>query len=380
MWRRHSLAVGATILALLVPAGTAGAAEKSLWGPNTFPVGHSECPNGPRPCSAFPLYKRLGVDTFQFQIPWSQVAPSRPANPRNPNDPAYHWPSSADFIVQQASANGIALATMVKSTPNWANGGRAVSYAPHNPQDYADFLVAASQRYPFISRWMIWGEPNYGYNFQPMPAGSAEGPRRYAALLDAAYGGIKSVDRGDIVIGGMTLNAGMNVTVPDFIRWLRIGKGKKRRPPRTDWWGHNPFEARYPDISDKPIGKRRGLNDVDTLRKDLKRAYVGKKKCKKRKGKKRKCKKRKTPRLWLSEWSVLSDHPSTVFIGFYVSRQEQASWLSAGYRMVNRLPYVAGLGWYRLDDQPNVPSSAAWGLMTSEGERKPSFEAFRTAP
>ena len=145
-------------------------------------------------------------------------------------------------------------------------------------------MFAASKRYPSIKRWMIWGEPNYGYNFLPMPQNSPVGPRLYARVLDAAYGALKEADKSNIVIGGMTLNSMRNVPTPDFIRWLRIGTGKKARPPRVDWWGHNPFEARFPNIALKPSGKFRGLNDVDTLHKELKRAYVGKKK-KKKKGK-----------------------------------------------------------------------------------------------
>ena len=48
--------------------------------------------------------------------------------------------------------------------------------------------------------------------------------------------------------------------------------------------------------------------------------------------------------------------------------------------MVNKLPYVQGLGWYRFDDQPDATGSAAWGLSTYGGERKPSFNAYQAAP
>ena len=77
---------------------------------------------------------------------------------------------------------------------------------------------------------------------------------------------------------------------------------------------------------------------------------------------------------------MLSDHPTTLFLGYYVSRQEQANWVSAAYSMASTIPYVQGLGWYRLDDQPPGSDSAAWGLMTSNGERKPSFFAYKNTP
>ena len=78
--------MGALALAMLGHApGASAAVEKSIWGPDKFPVGHPDCPAGPTPCSAFPLYRQLGVDVYQFQLPWSQVAPTRPQNARNPN-------------------------------------------------------------------------------------------------------------------------------------------------------------------------------------------------------------------------------------------------------------------------------------------------------
>ena len=371
------LGLAATIVLASAPASQA--AEKSIWGPSTFPVGDVNCPTGPDPCSAFPIYKQVGADNYQFQIPWDTVALSRPANPRDPNDPAYHWPTFADYDVQQAAQYGISLAVLVQGTPPWANGGRSRAWAPTNPQDYADFMFAISKRYPSIHRWMIWGEPSYGINFQPMPAHSRVGPRTYAKLLDLAYGTLKQASPANIVIGGMTLNGGGAVSAPDFIKFLRVGKGKKARPPRMDLWGHNPFEGRFPNIKKKPIGKFRGLNDVDTLYREIQAAYGVKTKGK---GKKAQVsKKLKVPRLWLSEWTVLSEASPNLFGGFHVTQQQQAAYITAAYRMVRKLKYVTALGWYRLEDEAdNGHTGAAWGLLTANGARKPSFDAYAAAP
>src|SRR4051794_25012408 len=267
--RRLSLLLGLVATLILVSGPAAQAAEKSIWGPATFPVGDQNCPTGPTACSAFPVYKQLGAQNYQFQIPWDTVALSRPSNPRDPNDPAYHWPAYADYNVQQAAQNGISLAVLVQGTPSWANGGRPRAWVPDNLQDFADFMYALSRRYPSIHRWEIWGEPSYGFNFQPMPPNSRVGPRIYAKLLDSAYVALKQASRSNIVIGGMSLNGGGAVSTPDFVKWLKIGKGKKARPPRMDLWGHNPFEGRLPNIKKKPIGKFRGLSDVDTLYREI---------------------------------------------------------------------------------------------------------------
>jgi hypothetical protein len=376
----------------LACASSASAAEKAIWGPTNFAAGNSNC-GGAATCSAFPIYAQLGVDNFQMQIPWDRVALSRPANPRDPNDPAYTWPSYADYAAQQAAQYGIGLTVLVQGTPAWENGGKGRQWVPDNVQDYADFMFAISKRYPSIRNWMVWGEPNYGANFQPMPPHSPVGPRAYARLCDAAYVAIKQANPANIVIGGDTLNANVPVSPGEFIRWARVGKGKKKRPPRLDWWGHNPFEGRFPDIRQPALNNLLGVSDADTIHKLLKHAYLGKKKKGKKKGRKaspsavyisKKGKKKKhrmsTPPIWFSEWSVLSGHPAHLFLGFYVSDQEQAQWLSAAYQLVNSVPYVKGLGWYRLDDEPEGSGSANWGLQTYTGQRKPSFGAYQAAP
>jgi hypothetical protein len=397
------LALAGTLLAACVPG--ASAAEKSIWGP----TGNFAACGG----SCFPIYAQLGVDNVQVQIPWDTVARSRPANPRDPNDPAYLWPSYGDFMASQAAQYGISLTVLVQGTPPWANGGKSRAWIPDNVQDYADFMVAISRRYPSIHRWMIWGEVNYGANFQPMPAHSPVGPRAYAQLLDAAYGALKNADPNSIVIGGNTLNVDGPVSLPEFIQWLRIGEGKRAYPPRVDWFGHNPFEGRIANLDFDSVGSNIGLSDADTMHTLLKRAYVGKKKRKRKKARrstqvaksvarvaKRKCKKQKrrasvsakkkrkkckrirrsTPPIWFSEYTVLSGHGAHFWGGFHVSDPEQAAWVNAAYRLVNSLHYVKGLGWYRLDDEPEASGSANWGLIRFSGERKPSFAAYQAAP
>ena len=88
-----------------------------------------------------------------------------------------------------------------------------------------------------------------------------------------------------------------------------------------------------------------------------------------------------TPPLWFSEYSVLSGHGARFWQGFHVSDQEQAAWLTAAYQLVDRVPYVKGLGWYRLDDEPEtIAGSADWGLVSYNGAQKPSFAAYQAAP
>jgi hypothetical protein len=332
-------------------ATAAGGARalKMIWGPGVLPTGRS----------AFPTYHELGVNVYEIQLLWDDVALAKPKHPRNPRDRAYRWPASVDQAVRDARRYGIRVCLLVQRTPAWANGGRANTWAPNNAADFGHFLVAASRRYPSVRYWMIWGETNRNPDFYPMPPSSPVGPRRYALVLNAAYHALKSVRRSNIVIGGDTMTYG-NVHPPDFIRWMRLPNGK---PPPLDYYGHNPYSDRFPRLRGRPYAPgERDLSDVDTLESQLRRTY------------------HRTVKLWLSEYSISSDHTNRAF-AYAVSRRRQADWLTAAFRLVDSIDYVAGLGWYDLiDESSSVPRHLTTGLMTSALKPKPAFYAFQHAP
>ena len=347
--RAGTLAVLLVALAAALPA-TASADIKSMWGPNELPDGSS----------AFPVYKYLGVEMMQRQIVWGRVADIKPAHPRDPNDPAYKWNGDVDKAVTAARRNGMRMALMIKDTPNWAKGGKPGSYAPDRDRDYTDFLIAVAKRYPRVRHWMIWGEPSRSFNWMPLPPASPVGPRRYATLLDRSYGTLKKLNRRNKVIGGMTFTTG-DVMPTDWLKWMRLPNGK---PPRLDWYGHNAFSARFPDLKQRPYyPKLRDFSDLDTLHRQVKRVY-----------RKRKIK----PKIWVSEFGVSSDHANRAF-GFFVSRDEQARWLEAAYRIAHRTPWIAGIGWYTLLDEPDPVNGITNGLLAADGTPKPAFAAYRRA-
>jgi hypothetical protein len=356
MKRRVLLVTAALCVSACVLAPTAPATTKAIWGPILMPDGSS----------AFPVYRDLGVDVFQIQLGWADVAPTRPQNPSNPNDPAYAWSPRLTEAVRQARARGIEVAMLVKGSPSWANGGRGPQWAPSN-RAYAQFLTAASRKYRAVRRWMIWGEVNRAAVFQPLPTNGRAGPRRYATLLRAAYKALKRRSRKNIVIGGMTFTFG-EVMPRDFLRFMRLPNGK---PPPLDQFGHNPFSRRFPNLR---LGGYRGfpasrdISDVDRFAKEIHRAYGSKYRRFRRKG----------PKLWLSEFTVSSDQPNRAFT-FAVSRREQARWLRAAFRIA-RKSYISGLGWFNLLDEPVGRSGhLTQGLITYEGQRKPAYKAYKRA-
>jgi hypothetical protein len=338
-----SLAV-AVVLALAV-AAPAQAEIKSIWGLTKLRDGRS----------AFPIYKDLGVQMLQQQLVWSQVATSRPANPRDPRDPAYHWPVHIDLAYKQTHRYHMRLALLVRGTPSWANGGKTSNWVPARLADYSDFLVAAAKRYKRVRHWMIWGEPTRLLQFQPLTPGSARGPHLYARMLDGAYGALKKVRRSNIVIGGMTFTVG-DVAPTEFVKNLTLPNGK---PPRLDWFGHNPFTGRRPDMHQRPLVPwARDFSDSDTFYEEIKSHWRPR---------------HKAPKLWLSEFCVPSDKRTRSF-NVHVSRKTQGRWLADAFRIVHTRPWIAGLGWFNLQDDYNY-----CGLLDRNGRKKPAYRAYKRA-
>jgi hypothetical protein len=351
-----TLAVMAAALCLAPAAGAAPSRKKAMWGPTQV--------NGQ---SQFPIYRDLGVGIYEMIVRWDEVAPTRPSNPADPNEPAYHWPASADYAIREGQKYGIKVMLMLIGAPRWANGNRSRVWAPKHPADFAAFAGAASRRYPQVRRWMIWGEPTRRTSFRPLAVerhrgrrltrSQSKGPRLYARILDASYGALKKVSRRNLVIGGNTFTVG-DISPHNFIRSMRLPNGK---PPRLDLYGHNPFTARRPNLRNPPSGSGfADFSDLDTLARWLDQNL-----------------RHKGVPIFISEltWPT---HRNDAF-NYHVTRKTQASWLSAALRITRRWRRIYTLGWFRLYDEPpradnNQPE---FGLLDWKGKRKPSYYAYR---
>jgi hypothetical protein len=351
------LALGAT------PAEARQSSKKSLWGPAQV--------NG---ISQFPVYRDLGARIYQTTLSWPSVAATRPARPTDPTDPAYRWPAELDYAIAEARRYGIRVALLVHGAPPWANGGRSRQWAPTRPGDFANFLAAASHRYPGVRLWMIWGEPTRGDNFKPLfherrnrplTRRMRTGPHTYARLLDAAYGVLKQSNRRNLVIGGNSFVTG-DVSPLNWIKNLKLPNGRR---PRMDLYGHNPFSARRPRLSRPPLGHGfADFSDLDTLARWIDR-YLGRPKGRRIK-------------LFLSEFFIPTDHFNHEF-NFYVSRRTAASWLGSALRITRRWSRIYALGWFSLyDDPPHFSKKGKRdevnrGLLTYGGKRKPAYSVFK---
>jgi hypothetical protein len=353
------LAAFAALALAAVPAAAAPSVKKSIWGPTRV--------DG---VSQFPIYDELGVGIYQMSLGWNMVAPERPENPRDPADPAYKWSEDVDFAIQEAKRYGMKVSLMVTYAPPWANGGRRRQWAPEDPSDYADFVAAAARRYPDIHHWMIWGEPSRQSQFLPLAvdqkrtkrltAAQRKGPRRYARILDAAYGALKAASRSNLVIGGNTFTTG-DLSPYKWLKAMRLPNGK---PPRLDLYGHNPFTARKPNLSKPPLGSGfADFSDLDTLAKWIDRAYRSR---------------HKRPKIFISEFFWPTDHANHEF-NFYVTRKTQAEWLRAALKITRRTKRIYTLGWFSLyDDPPRADGDEVnRGLIDVKERRKPAFDVFK---
>jgi hypothetical protein len=350
--RAARTAVIAACVAALVSGFAPSAADafaKAVWGQITR--------NG---VNQFPLYNQLGVRIFQMNLDWSQVAPTRPAEPTNPADPAYQWPADVQQALADAAPYHMRVLLQLINAPTWADGGHSgPGWAPRNPADFAAFAEAAAREYPGVHLWMIWGEPTKKGNFMPeapvqpgqvLDAAQKAAPHLYAQMLDQAYGALKAVSPRNIVIGGCTYTTGQL----DPLQWLQNLKLPNGQPPRMDMWAHNPFSYKPPVFAGpvSPFDEVQ-FSDLHELEHWIQR-YMH----------------RKLP-LFLSEFEIPTAPDQT--FNFWVDPQVAASWVRDVLRSSRRWHEVYALGWIDVYDDPPIETG---GLLTASGAPKPDFYAF----
>jgi hypothetical protein len=351
---RHALArvtlVAAALMAFAL-AGTPSGAQafsKAIWG-QVYRNGVNQ----------FPLYKQLGVKIYETDLKWYEVAPTRPQDPANPNDPAYQWPASIAQAISQAKRYHMQVLLQIIGTPSWANHGKTWNWAPANPSDYGAFAAAAARHYPSVHLWMIWGEPTRGPNFEPItrvePGTKLKGkelvaPHLYARMLNSAYGALKGISRKNMVIGGCTFTTGY-VDTEQWIQNLRLPNGK---PPPMDMYDHNPFSYEAPNFHDPPTSY--GVvqfSDLPELAGWIDR-YL-----------------HKGIPIFLSEFTIPTK--ADLQFNFYVDPNVAAQWVTDALRLARHWHRIYALGWINVYDDP--PETYG-GLITTSGVKKPDFSAF----
>ncbi|MGE3232545.1 MAG: cellulase family glycosylhydrolase [Thermoleophilia bacterium] len=314
------------------------------------------------------MVKQTKAKVTRIDILWSLVAPNPPANPTDPNDPAYDW-SRLDAIFTGLAQAGITPIVSTYSTPNWAVAGTNIphpntAYNPNAPKPaaFAAFMQAVATRYsgtfvpkgglaplPRVRHYEIWNEPNlkafFSVNGRSTPGG-------YAGLVKAAYPTIKKANRRAIVIAGVggprSSEGNGNVSARRWLNSLVNNKSVK-----FDAYSQHIYPSRGPLFSTKSYDKAfptwKSLPDIF--------ATLDKKK--------------KGMKLFITEAGYTT--ASTTFRKTKVTFAQQKLYLKQIFGLKEvKGPRVAAVVWFNLQDNLNWPG----GLLTEAGVKKPSYNAF----
>src|SRR5690348_6259303 len=299
------------------------------------------------PAARIQTLQKLGVDLVRLTLRWDTVAPTEPAEARNPDDPAYQW-GLFDSMLQRLHAAHISVLISLWGTPRWANAGQKPNYAPTDPTALASFAYAASLKYPWITRWTVWNEPNVRLFLIP------NSPSVYTTrLLNPAYRALKSANPRNLVAGGVTSPRKTPSGVSP-ITWIR---GMRAAHALLDAYAQNPYPVRPRETPTSGGCWRCTEVTMATLPKlitEVKRDFGTR------------------TRIWLTEYGYNSKPPSK-WLG--VSNTLQARYVGEAALRAYLSPRVDLLIHFLVRDEPNA---ARWtsGFYTSRGKVKPSFNAF----
>jgi hypothetical protein len=340
---RLAAVVGVLSFALLVPVGASASTRVQfgvqddawlLYGPES-------------PAKRTEILQRLGVDVVRLTLRWDTIAPSAPSDPRNPADPAYQW-ELYDTLLQRLRAAHITVLISLWGTPEWANGGEKPNYLPDDATALASFAYAASQKYPWVTRWTIWNEPNLRSFLIP------NSPRLYVTrLLNPAYRALKSANRRNVVAGGVTSPRKTPSGVSP-IAWIR---GMRAAHALLDAYAQNPYPVRPHETPTSGGCWRCSEITMATLPKlitEVKRNFGAR------------------TRIWLTEYGYNSKPPSK-WLG--VSNALQARYVAEAALRAYLSTRVDLLIHFLVRDEPNARRWTS-GFLTSRGKVKPSFAAY----
>jgi hypothetical protein len=287
----------------------------------------------------------LGVGVVRFTLRWDRVARTRPADVRDPSDPAYVWGAYGD-VLDALHAAGIPVVVTLWGSPGWANGGGAANRLPS--AGFGDFAYAAATEFPWVRLWTVWNEPNSRTFSVPVS------PRLYVRrLLDPAYALLHRANPANRVAGG--------VTSPRATRGglspVAFMAGMHRYRARLDAYAQNPYPAaprETPTFDPCSWCTTLTMARLPQIRRDVTENFGA-----------------STP-VWLTEYGYQTNPPDRI-LG--VSYALQATYLGEAALRVWRQAGVTLLIHFLVRDEPAL---GGWqsGLVSVGGSVKPSYRAF----
>lgn len=297
-------------------------------------------------------------------VTWANVAPTRPASPKNSFDPAYQL-NDVDELIRNAQSRGQEVLITIWGTPKWANGGKTPNVAPTKMADLQNFATALASRYsgrtpgyPFVRFYGIWNESNFAQFLSPQfdAKGKIVGPRTYAKIAAAAYAGIKAGNSKALVAIGETASHGRDkksangrqdtVRPGTFARMVAQANKKLK----FDAYAHHPYP--YP-VSMKPNQKvmwpNVNMESLPRFQKEL-GTWFG----------------RKNIPIWITEYG----HETKPGEPTGVTESQQAAYVAQALKMAKSYPWVPMFIWFVFEDS----KGSLWqsGLYRATGAAKPA--------
>ena len=288
---------------------------------------------------AFPsellVARAIGLSSARAYVDWSAIATQRPAQPRDPADPAYDW-KALDADMARYTGAGLTVQFAFWRVPAWANGGAAPNAWPLDPQDLGDFAYAVARRYPQVRLFYDWNEPNTRMFAVPNTV------EAYEPMARAVYAGIKAANPAALVAAG------------NLARYRDAGRDPAAWAAKLhadgvpmDLFGIHP----YP-MPAGPLSVRDPLNRIDLLDVPALSRFAG------------------VPVI-VSEFGWSSDHAGP---------EQQAAWTAQAIALARCTPGLAGFVFWGFHDHP-VPVGVAadpwvrYGWLDATGQPKPVFHA-----
>jgi len=226
--------------------------------------------------------------------------------------------------------------------------GRGPNYLPNKADALGSFAYAAATRFPWITRWTVWNEPNVRLFLIP------NSPALYVTrLLNPAYSALKSASQRNLVAGGVTSPRKTPSEVSPIARIRRM----RAAHARLDAYAQNPYPVRPGETPTSGGCWRCTEMTMATLPKlisEVKRDFGSR------------------TRIWLTEYAYNSKPPSK-WLG--VSNALQARYVGEAALRAYLTPRVDLLIHFLVRDEPNARRWTS-GFYTSRGKVKPSFNAY----
>ncbi len=308
---------------------------------------------------------RAGASIIHTTADWSQLAPTRPTDALDGDDPAYKL-DDLDALVRNASRYGLQVFVNISQTPKWANGNTKPNHLPKRLGDLTAFSHMLASRYNgsdpargSVATFSIWNEPNLELFLTPQYVGKKiVGPLNYAKLYKAGYAGIKAGNRNARVAIGETSARGRDIPKQGVSASIAPGTFAKVlarvKGLRFDAWAHHPYptspnlaptqKVRYPNVT---------LLQLPTFEKQLNATFH-----------------RRVP-IWVTEYG----HQTKPELRSGVTRSQQAAYARTALKLVAKDANVQMFVWFILRDNTN---SSSWksGLYSRSGSAKPALGTF----